>query len=189
MASSSESSLIWYNTPLNYWKPYTHRTSICRNTKFFEPVDHVRGSTGGRKPKILRYSSNAEVIEDSWPVHVVNVDQYSRWCCCLSVLNRVIDTGGGREAICGCNEPLRAFSQGFFFHTLPINNNYWQDCWWRWPRLWGNLTHITDGTSEDVMDWFFSEFNGVWKSTFCWILRSVQFQWIQLFDEFGVLMK
>ena len=110
-----ESSLIWYNTPLNYWKPYIHRTWICPNTKFFEPVDHVRGSTGGLKPKILRYSSNAEVIEDSWPVHVGDVDQYSRWCCCLGVLNRVIDTGGGSEAICCCNEPLRAFSQGFFF--------------------------------------------------------------------------
>ena len=114
MASSSESSLIWYNTPLNYWKPSIHRTWICRNTKFFELVDQVRGSTGGRKPKILRYSSNAEVIEDSWPVHVVDVDQCSRWCYCLGVLNRVIDTGGGRKAICCCNEPLRAFSQGFF---------------------------------------------------------------------------
>ena len=114
MASSSQYSLIWYKTPLNYWKPYIHRTWICRNAKFFEPVDHVRGSTGGWKLKILRYSSNTEVIEDSWPVHVGDVDQYSRWCCCLGVLNRVIDTGGGSEAICCCNEPLLRILARFF---------------------------------------------------------------------------
>ena len=186
MASSSEYSLIWYKTPLNYWKPYIHRTWICRNAKFFEPVDHVRGSTGGWKLKILRYSSNAEVIEDSWPVHVGDVDQYSRWCCCLGVLNRVIDTGGGSEAICCCNEPLlRIIARFFSIHYRSTTTT---------DKTAGDVGHDHEetnsgGTSEDVMDWFFSEFNGVWKSTFCWILRSVQFQWIQLFDEFGVLMK
>ena len=181
MASSSESSLIWYNTPLNYWKPYTHRTSICRNTKFFEPVDHVRGSTGGRKPKILRYSSNAEVIEDSWPVHVVNVDQYSRWCCCLSVLNRVIDTGGGREAICGCNEPLRAFSQGFFFYTLPINNNYWQAA--------GDVGH----DYEETLLTFLMGLQRTWwtgfsaNSTVCGSQRFVESYGLFSFNEFNCL--
>ena len=167
----SESSLIWYNTPLNYWKPYIHWTWICRNTKFFEPVDQVRGFTGSRKPKILRYSSNAEVNEDSWPVHVVDVDQCSRWYYCLGVLNKVIDTGGGSEAICCCSEPLLSFSQ--VFSPYLTDQQQLQDCWGRWSEPRGNLSLNSGGTSEDVMDWFFSEFNGLAKSTFWWILWSV----------------
>ena len=195
MASSSESSLIWYNTPLNYWKPYIHRTWICRNIKFFEPVDHVRGSAGGRKPKILRYSSNAEleVIEDSWPVHVVDVDQYSRWCCCLGVLNRVIDTSGGSEAICCCNEPLCAFSQGFFPYItggttttdktagdvghdheqtlLPILVGL-QRTWWTGfsanSTVWGSQRFV-----ESYGVFSFDEFNCLTNSVFWWSKVSI----------------
>ena len=179
-----ESSLIWYNTPLNYWKPYIHRTWICPNTKFFEPVDHVRGSTGGLKPKILRYSSNAEVIEDSWPVHVGDVDQYSRWCCCLGVLNRVIDTGGGSEAICCCSEPLHAFSQGFFPYIT--DQQQLQDCWWRWSRPWGNQ-FWWDFRGRDVV--VFQriqrcvEVNVLLNLTVCSVSMNSTVWLIQCFDE------
>ena len=58
---------------------------------------------------------------------------------------------------------LSTNSRKVFFHTLPINNNY---------KTAGDVGHDHEetnsgGISEDVMDWFFSEFNGVWKSTFC----------------------
>ena len=79
-------------------------------------------------------------------------------------MNRVIDTGGGSEAICCCNEPLCAFSQGFFPYITGGTTTT--------DKTAGDVGHDHEetnsgGISEDVMDWFFSEFNGVWKSTFC----------------------